>query len=98
VNQLACLIKKCAVYVSADSSPLHIAAAMSVPFIALFGPTDPKRHLIKADDFVLFKKDLPCSPCYRSKCRNKKCMRLITVDEVLEAVERLAKTKGQEKA
>ena len=89
INQLACLIKKCNVYITADSSPLHVAAAMGTPFVALFGPTDPRRHLAPAKKFLVIKKDLACSPCYRSKCKDKKCMSLITPEEVLEAVKRL---------
>ncbi len=89
VNQLACLIKRCAVYICADSSPLHIAAAVNTPFIALFGPTDPRRHLAASDKFVLIKKDLPCSPCYKSKCKTKECMELISPEEVLGAVDKL---------
>jgi lipopolysaccharide heptosyltransferase II len=91
VNQLACLIKRCAVFISADSSPLHIAAAVGTPFIALFGPTDPRRHLTAAKDYVVLKKDLSCSPCYKSKCKTKICMELITPEEVLEAVDKLLK-------
>jgi lipopolysaccharide heptosyltransferase II len=91
VNQLACLIKSCAIYVSADSSPLHIAAAMGVPFVALFGPTDSRRHTPPAKDYIVIKKDLPCSPCYKSKCKTKKCMELITAEEVLEAMVKLLK-------
>jgi lipopolysaccharide heptosyltransferase II len=91
VNQLACLIKRCAVFISSDSSPLHIAAAVNTPFIALFGATDPARHLPPAKDFVVIKKDLPCSPCYKSKCRRRKCMELISTGEVLEAIDRLLK-------
>jgi len=91
VNQLACLIKRCAVFISADSSPLHIAAAVGTPFIALFGPTDPRRHLPAAEDYVVIKKDLSCSPCYKSKCKTKKCMELITPEEVLEAIDKLLK-------
>jgi len=89
VNQLACLIKRCAVYISADSSPLHIAAAVGVPFIALFGPTDPRRHTPPAKDYIVIKKDLDCGPCYKSKCKTRKCMELITPEEVLEAVTKL---------
>lgn len=89
INQLACLIKKCDVYISADSAPLHIAAAVNTPFAALFGPTDPIRHLARPKKYVLIKKDLPCGPCYKPKCKDKKCMNLITADEVLEAVEKL---------
>jgi ADP-heptose:LPS heptosyltransferase len=91
VNQLACLVKRCSVYISADSSPLHIAASVSVPFVALFGPTDPRRHLAPAKKCIVIKKDLACSPCYKSKCKSKKCMELITPEEVLEAVDRLLK-------
>jgi len=89
VNQLACLIKKCRVYISADSSPLHIAAAMNTPFVAMFGPTDPRRHLPPAKDFILLKKELPCSPCYKTDCKTRKCMELIAPQEVLEAVDKL---------
>ena len=91
INQLACLIKKCSVYISSDSAPLHIAASMNVPFIALFGPTDPRRHIPTDKKFVLIKKDLECSPCYRSKCKTPKCMQQITAEEVLEAIEGLLK-------
>jgi lipopolysaccharide heptosyltransferase II len=91
INQLACLIKKCGVYISADSAPLHVAAASNVPVVALFGPTDPGRHMPQIKDAVVIHKSLECSPCYRSKCKNVKCMSLITAEEVLEAVGKLLK-------
>lgn len=91
INQLACLIKRCDVYISSDSAPLHIAAAMDTPFIALFGPTDPHRHLPPAKDYIVIKKDLACSPCYKSKCKTKKCMEMIRAEEVLEAIDKLSK-------
>ena len=89
VNQLACLIKRCAVYVSADSAALHIAASQNTPFVALFGPTDYRRHLPPAKDFVVIQKELSCSPCYKSNCKNTKCMDLIRPEEVLEAIDKL---------
>jgi len=92
VNQLACLIKRCDVYICSDSAPLHIASAVGRPSIALFGPTDPLRHLAPAKGcIVIQKKGLPCSPCYKSRCKTKKCMFSITPEEVLEAVEGLLK-------
>jgi len=90
-NQLACLIKKCSVYISSDSAPLHIASAVGTPFIALFGPTDFRRHLTPAKECIVLKKDLPCSPCYKSKCKANKCMQLIKPEEVMEAVDKLLK-------
>ncbi len=89
VNQLACLIKKCGVYISGDSAPLHVAAGAKVPFVALFGPTDPRRHLPPAEKFVLLKKEVSCGPCYKSTCGDMKCMKQITPAEVLEAIEKL---------
>ncbi|MFH1457585.1 MAG: lipopolysaccharide heptosyltransferase II [Candidatus Omnitrophota bacterium] len=91
VNQLACLIKKCSVFVSFDTSVLHVAAAVQAPFVALFGPTDPARHLPPAKNFVVIRKELSCGPCYKAKCRRRECMELITPEEVLEAVDRLLK-------
>ncbi|MFA5145399.1 MAG: lipopolysaccharide heptosyltransferase II [Candidatus Omnitrophota bacterium] len=91
VNQLASLIKRCAVFISADSSPLHIASAVGTPFVALFGPTDPRRHLSLVKDCVVINKGLACGPCYKSKCKSKKCMELIRPEEVLEAVDKLIK-------
>jgi lipopolysaccharide heptosyltransferase II len=91
VNQLACLIKRCSVYISADSAPLHIAAATQTPFVAIFGPTDPRRHLPPAKNFALIRKDLPCAPCYKAQCKKNDCMRLISAEEVLGAVDRLLK-------
>lgn len=89
INQLAALIKKCSVYISADSAPLHVAAAMKTPFVALFGPTDPLRHLPPAKDFFVIRKELSCSACYKSKCLKPKCMETISAEEVMEAVDKL---------
>lgn len=86
LNQLYCLIQQCHVFISGDSAPLHIAAAAGTPFIALFGPTDPRRHLPPAKRFTVIQKKLPCTPCYKSDCTHKKCMEAITAEEVFEAV------------
>lgn len=91
INQLAALIKKCSLYISPDSAPVHIAASLQIPFIALFGPTDPRRHLFPAKNYIVIKKDLSCSPCYKAKCKNRKCMYSITSEEVLAAIDRLSR-------
>lgn len=90
--QLACLIQKCDVFVTVDSAPMHAAAAMGTPFVALFGPTDARRHMPPAERFVVLQKDKACPPCYKPRCRRKDdlCMREISVEDVLEAVGRLA--------
>ena len=86
--ELSCLIKRCGVLVAHDSSPLHLAAAVGTPAVALFGPTDPARHLAPTFTGQILKKDVFCSPCYSTSCRTitHACMRRIGVDEVLGAV------------
>ncbi|MCG2711779.1 MAG: lipopolysaccharide heptosyltransferase II [Candidatus Omnitrophica bacterium] len=83
--ELGALIKRCAVLITVDSAPMHIAAALKVPFVALFGPTDPARHLPFAEKSALIRKELSCSGCYAARCFRKNCMREITVEEVYEA-------------
>lgn len=86
ILELASLIKRCRVYITPDSAPLHIASAVGTPFIALFGPTDPARHIAPSKKYVVIRKDLKCSPCYKTNCLKKaKCMKDITVDEVFQA-------------
>ncbi len=90
VLELACLIKRCNVYITPDSAPMHIAAAVGTPFIALFGPTDPRRHMPQSNNSIVMMKDLKCIACYKPNCTKAlKCMKNITVDEVLAAVKKL---------
>jgi len=89
LNQLGCLIRKCSVYISGDSSPLHVAAAVHTPVVALFGPTDPRRHLPPVQNCVVITKEVACGPCYKRQCKDIKCMKSIKPEEVLEAVEKL---------
>lgn len=84
--QLAALIKRCKVLVTGDSSPMHIASSMGTNFIALFGATDPVRHYEPTDKGVIIKKELSCSPCYKSDCKDMRCMEKISVDEVFKKV------------
>ena len=94
ILQLVSLIRRCNVFITSDSAPMHIAAACKVGFVALFGPTDPKRHMPFCEKYVVIRKKLKCSPCYSSKCiKGLKCMKKITVEEVFEAVKQLLPEK-----
>jgi heptosyltransferase-2 len=86
--QLAALIRRCRVYISPDSAPLHVASAMQVPVIAFFGPTDAKRHMPPADKKVILHKPMKCSPCYSGVCKIKShaCMHGILPEEVARKV------------
>jgi len=86
IPQLAALIKRCKVFITGDSAPMHIAQAMGTDFIALFGPTDPRRHFEPTDKGIIIKKEMRCSPCYKPDCKKIICMEKISVDEVYKLV------------
>ena len=93
ITELVSLIRRCQVFISSDSAPMHIASASGVPLIALFGPTDPKRHLVAPESHQVFWKELSCSPCYLRSCPiGHLCMKKITVQEVLDSVLSIAST------
>lgn len=94
ILQLTSLIKRCNAFITSDSAPMHIAASCKVKFVALFGPTDPARHLPACKRCAVIRKELSCSPCYSSKCiKGYRCMKEITVEEVFEAVKGLLTVK-----
>ena len=89
--ELASLVKCLDVIVTGDTAPLHMASAFGAKIVALFGPTEPKRHMPPGKDHVTLVKRIPCQPCYSGTCKNSEkllCMREISVAEVLEAVGR----------
>ena len=92
LKDLAYLYRQAAVVVTTDSGPMHIAAAVGTPVIALFGPTEPRRTGPYGRGHTVISKTLPCSPCFLKQCRTRECMEGITVEEVLEGVkEKLGK-------
>lgn len=86
VLQLAAAISHCSVIVTNDSGPLHLAAALAVPSVSIFGPTDPARTVIPGASRVV-QKPVNCGPCYERECplRDHRCMSEISVDEVFTA-------------
>ncbi len=87
--QLVSLIKQLNVIVTGDTAPLHMASAFETKIVALFGPTDPKRHMPPGEDHIALVKHIPCQPCYSGTCTNNeklRCLREISVQEVFEAV------------
>ncbi|MBC8230099.1 glycosyltransferase family 9 protein [bacterium] len=89
-RQLGALIERMSFYLTCDSGPMHIAAAVKTPTIALFGPTSVIRHAPYGTGHIVIQKQIECSPCYERTCRrNHECMRAIEVGEVLRRVEEL---------
>lgn len=98
LGHLAYLIKSCKVFISNDTGPMHLSAAMGTKTIGLFGPNLPERFgPFGKNNIAIYKaKNLPCSPCINvhkrefKKCTlNGKCMDLIEVDDIYKAVKKL---------
>src|SRR3954469_5032254 len=86
VLTLAAAISHCSVIVTNDSGPLHLATALAVPSVSIFGPTDPDRTVIPGASRVV-RKPFACQPCYKRDCplMHHGCMNEITVDDVFAA-------------
>ena len=85
--QLGALIRRCDLYITCDSGPMHMSAAVNTPTAAIFGPTDPIRHGPYGEGHAVVRKDVPCSPCYERKCKTYDCMNAVHVEDVMAAVE-----------
>ncbi len=95
------VLKHCRVFVSNDSGIMHMAAALGVPVVALFGPTDWRRLHPWTERHIVVRKSLPCMPCFYYSSKPLRCIANIdyaclgeiSVDEVFAAVQTLlAKT------
>lgn len=86
LRELMALIQKCRVLLTNDSGPMHIAAALKVPLVALFGSTSDVATGPYGGGTVIHK-HVSCSPCYQRVCPiDFKCMKQISVEEVYEAI------------
>lgn len=93
--QLAALLARADLLVSGDSGPLHLAAALGTPVVAIYGPTDPAVNgpiAWAGQPASVVRRDIVCSPCYSvrtpAECPlgNPVCMTLVMPNEVLERV------------
>jgi heptosyltransferase-2 len=96
IRQLMALVKCCSAFLTNDSGPMHIAAALGTPLLALFGSTNevktgpyPKGRIIH--------KHVECSPCYKRVCPiDFRCMKRIEVDEVYNELISVLEESGQD--
>ncbi len=101
LTQLAALYQRTDLLITGDSGPMHIAAAVGTPLIAIHGPTDPALTGPISPVATILRSDIWCSPCYNAKgpaeCRfhTTQCMKNVTPTQVYEVVREkiMAKTK-----
>ncbi len=99
LRELAALIAGASIVVTADSTPMHMAAAAARPLVALFGPTNPARTGPYARTPDVLRVELNCSPCYlrhKRQCPHEHaCMEELAVETVADAVStRLSSVDG----
>ncbi|MBI5379174.1 MAG: glycosyltransferase family 9 protein [Nitrospirae bacterium] len=79
IRETAALLKRCVLMISTDSGPMHLAQALDLPTLALYGPSDP----------VLTGPTRPHSLVIAKDCSTAPCMETIRVEEVLKSVEEM---------
>ncbi len=85
LRELASLIRDVNLLITNDSGPMHIADALDVPLIALFGSTDDRLTGPFGGKSRVIRKNVACSPCFKRVCPiDFPCMKEITVDEVFQ--------------
>lgn len=87
--QLTAVIKRCSLYITNDTGPMHIANALRIPLVAIMGPGIMKTSPYQKENCIILRKDVECWPCYKFRCKDMKCLNLVTVNEVIEASKKL---------
>ncbi len=91
LQQMAAMISKCDLVIANDSGPMHIATALGVKTLGIFGPTNPKAHgpYSQNSDYII-KDDLDCIICNKLICPfQHECMRELSTDIVIKKVSSL---------
>ena len=87
VSQLAGVLKRAAFAVTTDTGPMHLAAALGTPVVALFGPTAPWRTGPFGQGHEVVRLGMECSPCFLRVCPiDFRCMKRIESSEVIAAI------------
>ena len=88
------VLSRCSLLVCNDSGPMHMAGALGVPVVAIFGSTFPEWFLPPGEENrAVTRRDMPCRPCGdRCILDEPYCLRLIPVEQVMEAVQDMLKS------
>ena len=94
MRDLAALFASCSAFIGNDSGAMHVAAAVDLPVIGIFGSTDPEGTAPVTEQFTLIRESVSCSPCFLRQCPvDHRCMERITVDSVFTAAMQLKNSR-----
>jgi lipopolysaccharide heptosyltransferase II len=83
-------LRGCDVLLTNDTGTMHLAAFLGVPTVALFGSTEPALTAPLGPNHQIIRHHVECSPCFLRECPiDFRCMKAITVQEVVAAIERV---------
>ena len=86
IGDLPALLAVCDLFIGNDSGAMHVAAAVGLPVVGIFGPTDPEGTAPLTPRFRLVRQAVSCSPCFLRHCPvDHRCMTRINVDAVYTA-------------
>lgn len=93
VREVMALTARCQAFITNDSGLMHVAGALNVPTVAIFGSTNPITTSPPGDRNIIIRKPVDCSPCLKTDCPTDfRCMNLIGIAEVVDAVRQAIKT------
>ena len=86
IRELMAALKRCAMLLTNDTGPMHIASAFQVPLVAIFGPTDWRTTSPFGSAHAIVLQPVDCAPCMLRECPiDHRCMTRVTVDQVYDA-------------
>lgn len=90
LGEALALIKRCQLFVSNDSGLMHVAAALDVPTVAIFGSTNPVATGPRGKNARIVKQDMECSPCLKPECPvGYRCLLSVQAGDVWREMEDL---------
>ncbi|NLW50324.1 MAG: hypothetical protein GXY85_05695 [Candidatus Brocadiaceae bacterium] len=83
--ELTALLARADLFIGGDTGPMHMAGALGVPVVALFGPKDAVQTGPFTSRSIVVTADVECRPCTRRRCPHPRCMQAIAVPDVIRA-------------
>lgn len=88
IGDLPALLASCALFIGNDSGAMHVAGAVGLPVVGIFGPTDAEGTRPVTPQFTLVREPVSCSPCFLRNCPiDHRCMTGISVERVVSAAQ-----------
>jgi ADP-heptose:LPS heptosyltransferase len=97
LSETVAVLERCFLFLGNDSAPLHMAGALGVPTVGIYGPTNPENFRPRGRNVSVVRSTLPCSPCFHfvgsgpvwagSRCKLPRCLHAISTTMVENAAD-----------